>query len=187
MFIAYLIDFFERLLPLMSTLEKLVDDGHVVKIDGDLDDDELPQRYLYILREAIPKMNSLLATGEPKHSRMKIPLNEQADALFYDFCVGNPLSYELGVPGFNNLKVVDEGIWELKQDDLRFFGWFYKKDTFIITDVVHAERLKATPGFYAGYAGQAARRRHELDLDPPKYLPQKQPEYVISNFDYPRP
>jgi hypothetical protein len=76
-----------------------------------------------------------------------------------------------------------DGIWELKTEDIRIFGFFHKKDCFIGVVADDATRIK-TYDLYHGYANVNCRRfREAIDLDNPKCVLGDDPNAVVSNFD----
>jgi hypothetical protein len=79
---------------------------------------------------------------------------------------------------------VQDGIWELKTADLRIFGWFNVLDHFVGAAADTTDRVKQH-NLYYGYAGETARFRDGLDLDPPKFIPGADPNAVVSNYTYP--
>ncbi len=106
---------------------------------------------------------------------------EQFDDLSYAFVSGEPL---LCLAQFKPLRHVAGGIWELKTPDLRVFGWFNAKDSFIgvvanQTDAIKKHRL------YHGHAGEVAAFRDRLNLDEPKFISGEDPYAVVSDFNYP--
>ncbi len=92
---------------------------------------------------------------------------EQAFQIFWAFIVGRPLHHMAGLPNglksANRLKPPQDGVWELRTFDLRFFGWFPRKGTFIISCVETKQRC-IEHRLYAGYRTQAIRDREELGL-----------------------
>jgi hypothetical protein len=98
------------------------------------------------------------------------------------FCAGERLTYETS---FKPLTHITDGVWELKTDDIRIFGWFCEKNCFIGAVADDATRIK-THGLYKGYANVTTKQfRDGLDLDNPKFVPGDDPHAVVSNFDYP--
>jgi hypothetical protein len=107
---------------------------------------------------------------------------EQFFALADTFCSGERLNYETQ---FKQLTHIADGIWELKTDDIRIFGWFCQKDYFVgvvADDAFHIKKYR----LYHAYANVTTKRFIEaLDLDSPKFVPGDDPHDVVSNFDYP--
>ena len=76
-----------------------------------------------------------------------------------------------------------DGVWELKTDDIRVFGWFPRKDCFVGAVADDATRIK-TLKLYYGYANVTTKRfLAALDLDHPKCVLGDNPHAVVSNFD----
>jgi hypothetical protein len=130
----------------------------------------------FLLSEARNWLEKDLPTIE---STWKIEENpaEQLDALVYDFCSGKPL--QVGTR-FKSLVHLGDGIWELKTADLRLFGWFVRKDHFVVSDCDNTDRIKRVK-LYRGYCEQAVRRREALNLDEPKYIGGDNPDDVVSD------
>lgn len=150
----------------MPTPQTLVEQGLLIKIEVELEDDEQPQRLIYALprvvdwlQEALP----LLATDGYVPGALKP--DEQADALFYQFIIGEA---EMQMPP-NCLNPTPDAVWELRTHDLRFFGWFWTKGVYIISSIDQARRCKDL-GLYSGYREQAKHDRDKMDLDPPKFI-----------------
>lgn len=150
----------------MATLDQLVESGQLVKLGGGLGGHEMPERLLYAfphvvewLDQTLPDLGSELGDGKQS------PL-EQVDDLFYDFVSGFDLSY---YERSHSMLPDELGVWELKTPDTRLFGWFPRKNAFIIAEVDTAFRCKQH-GLYPGYRGGTERRRGLLDLNEPKYV-----------------
>jgi len=107
---------------------------------------------------------------------------EQFVALTEIFCSGERLAYG---GQFKPLTHIVDGIWELKTEDIRIFGWFSRKDCFIGAVADDATKIKKHKLYY-GYANVTTKRFLEaLDLDNPKYIPGDNPHAVVSNFNFP--
>jgi hypothetical protein len=106
---------------------------------------------------------------------------EQFFALSEIFCGGERLSYGTQ---FKPLTHIVDGIWELKTDDLRIFGWFHRKDCFVGAVADDATRIKQHDLYY-GYVNVTTKGfLNALDLDIPKCIAGDNPYAVVSNFDY---
>lgn len=162
----------------MATLLQLVEQGRVVRIDPALGVREFEVRRLWALPEACgwiaKELPELASTWNVEESPI-----EQMDALIYEFCAGKPLA--IGTR-FKSLTHLGDGIWQLKTADLRLFGWFVKKDAFIVSDCDDAGRIKQS-NLYRGYCEQAVRRRNALELEEPKYLTGDNPHDVVSDWN----
>ena len=161
----------------MATVHTLVAQGDLVRIDPALGPMVMENRLIYALPRVITWFENVLSDLGSTWNLEESPA-EQADALIAQFCEGEPLHFG---QRFNCLRPAERGVWELKTADLRFFGWFLKKDVFIVSDCDHAERVK-TSNMYAGYREQAVRFREQLDLDEPKFIDGETPNDVISDF-----
>ena len=81
------------------------------------------------------------------------------------------------------LTPVTHGVWELKTQDLRIFGWFPARDCFVAHRGQQATFIKRH-NLYTGYVGDVVRFREALDLDEPKFIPGDDPRVVVSNFSF---
>jgi hypothetical protein len=106
---------------------------------------------------------------------------QQVDALTAVFCSGETLMY---LWQFRSLSHIRDGIWELKTPDIRIFGWFPQRDTFIGADVGEKWRIKQH-NLYHGHVNIVEHRRTILDLDDPKFIPGDDPNDVVSNYAFP--
>ncbi|WP_347140988.1 hypothetical protein [Paracoccus sp. SSK6] len=149
----------------MPTPQSLEERGLLVKIEVELDPDEQPQRLMYAHARVITWLEEVLPELESdNYVPGALKPEDQADALFYQFISGTaPMQM---AP--NCLRPEEDGVWELRTHDLRFFGWFWRKGVFIIAAAEQAKRCKDL-NLYAGYRNQSKYDRENLDLDPPKF------------------
>ena len=149
----------------MATTKQLVDSGRLVKVEGNLLPHQLPQRCIYALPRAIRWMNNDLPTirTDGVVEGALEPL-EQADALINDFLSGIPPDMWVMAPHL--MHPHENGVWELRTPDLRFFGWFWRRGIFILSAIGTAEMCKQR-NLYHGYQTQCLHDMRALDLDPP--------------------
>ena len=164
----------------MATLLTLVEQGRLIKVDPALGPRELESRNIYAFPHVIDWFSKTLPNLGSTW-KLEVSPQEQVDALIGIFCSDQILTYDWH---FKPLSHIQDGIWELKTPDVRIFGWFFAKDIFIGTDADAAERIKQLK-MYRPYREQAVRFRDKLDLDEPKFVPGKDPQNVVSDFDYP--
>lgn len=168
----------------MSTLIELDAAGALVRLDPDLDADQLEQRCIYVLPHVIRQIERLMDKASPR-GLAETPV-EQLNDLVAHFAMGG----ELDMPRhFHIMRPRGDSVWELKTADVRLMGWFAAKDVFICTSVLDAQLVKGTEdsrvasgNLYSGLCAEAVRYRNELDLDPPKFVPGEHPEDVVSNY-----
>jgi hypothetical protein len=161
----------------MATLVELVIGGSLLKADPALSFRELETRCIYLLPKAHKWLSEILPVTDSNWNIEETPA-EQFDTLIYEFCSG--VSLPVG-KRFKALIHRGGGLWELKTADLRLFGWFIKKDCFVVSDCDTAGRVKQV-GLYRGYCDQAEQRRNLLDLDEPKFIAGDNPDDVISDW-----
>lgn len=161
----------------MATLINLADGGTLFKLDPvlDLHEQELrliytSERLMHWLQQTLPELGS---TWNIESSPA-----EQLDTLFATYASGDTLTYGWDL---KPIGPVGLGVWELKTADVRVFGWFARRDSFIGVVADATERVK-TYNLYAGYRGEVVRFRDALDLDEPKFAPGDDPDDVVSNY-----
>lgn len=161
----------------MATQLDLDQQGVLFKLDA-LEQGVQPFREFY----AVPGLHRWFDDTLPGMvSSWNIELSplEQFVALAEIFCSGERLAYE---KQFKPLTHILDGIWELKTDDIRIFGWFHRKDCFIGAVADDATRIK-THKLYYGYANVTTRRVIDaIALDMPKCILGDNPHAVVSNF-----
>ena len=151
----------------MATTEQLAEQGILERLDGVLDHDELVERRIYLMPRAVQWLESTLGTIETDGyvENAASPL-QQADDLFYDFISGAEMA-ESWPPHW--MYPQHDGVWELRTPDLRFFGWFTCKGTFIVSAIDTKENCKLK-NLYRGYRNQCVSDRNSMELDEPKYI-----------------
>lgn len=66
------------------------------------------------------------------------------------------------------LRPTEHGVWEMRTYDLRVFGWFYRKGTFIISSILPAAECKERD-LYLASIQNAVKDREALELAPPPF------------------
>jgi hypothetical protein len=112
---------------------------------------------------------------------IQISPQEQLFALVDVFYSDETLTYG---GHFKPLRCRGQGVWELRTEDLRIFGWFPLKDHFIGVVANDATYIKEHR-LYEGYIGEVVRFRNQLDLVEPKFIQGKDSNNVVSNYTYP--
>lgn len=151
----------------------------LLKLDPELEVREQEWRTIYILPRVAPRF-AALPTWQ-SHWKVEQSPVQQMDALLETFCSGETLTFGRL---FKPLVHLNDGIWELKTPDLRFFGWFPLKDCFIAGALDTAFNVKSH-NLYRGYANEVAYHRGQLDLNEPKFIPGDDPKNVVEGYDYP--
>lgn len=152
----------------MATILDLATSGALVKIEVELELGCLPQRSLYAFPVVIRWLDEVLPNLEAAWSPGRQTPLEQVDFLFSEFIGGADISHYERCHIMKPLDG-DHFIWELKTPDIRFFGWFAVKNTFVIGQVEAAGKIKEF-GLYTGMRNVCVHLRNELDLDAPKFV-----------------
>lgn len=151
----------------MATPAQLALGGLLHKVEDVLEPHEQEVRLLYTMPRAKEWMDAKLSKLAADGFYENAPSPEQqVDDLFYSFLSGDPEISEW-VP--HPMRPHEDGVWELRTADLRFFGWFWRKGIFIISAVDQKTRCEQF-GLYAGYRDQCLRDRDGFDLDPPPFV-----------------
>jgi hypothetical protein len=161
----------------MATLLHLISEGLVARIDPELANED---RYIYALPRFRKWIESTLV-GMASSWNIEVSPLEQFDELLDRFCSGDFL---IVGHDFKCLHRHENGVWELKTADLRIFGWFYLRDTFIAAAAEAKWKIEES-GLYHGMIEQTVRDRDRLELDPPKFLSGSDPNVVVSSFNFP--
>jgi len=149
----------------MATLEHLVVQGRLKRYRVELEHPDQPVRYLYAAPAVESWFTDTLASAPCDRGRNLTP-SEQVDECLYEFVRGEPLAYGHRC---RKLEPIARGVWELKTTDVRIFGWFPKRATFLM---VCGEMKVRLPHFkaYQPYVAHVVTFRDHLDLDDPKAL-----------------
>ena len=164
----------------MATALELAFKQRLFKLDPGLERNEHEWRFIYGSPRFRERVEKDLASWV-SHWKVEVDPSQQLDALVEVFCSGETLTFG---PEFKPLVHLKDGVWQLKTPDLRIFGWFWRKDHFVAGTMDVTFNVKKY-NLYAGYAGEVARFRDQLDLDEPKFVPGDDPNVVVSNYNYP--
>lgn len=165
----------------MSTLLDLVEQGRLLRFDPELPPRQQEERLVYLFPRVKQKTEELLP-GLESDFEHEISPEEQLYAFLADFCAGETLEFDRQ---FHVLHHHERGVWEMKTRDLRLFGWFYRQDCFVWTNLDLKRRLLAVRGLVSGYRDEAVRDRDALPLVGSKYVEGDRPNDVVSNFRFP--
>lgn len=168
------------LLTDMATLEQLAsEDGEraLRKLEPGLWATVQEERVIYVSPRAAAWIEQSLP-GAISQWNIEISPEEQFGDYVERFCGGEDLSYD---HMFKDLRPAEDNVWELKTADLRMFGFFHRRDCFVIVEIDTAERVKKY-SLYRGYMGAVVRFRESLDLDEPKCLIGASPYAAVSNY-----
>jgi hypothetical protein len=164
----------------MATVLELALAQCLCKLDPALEVGEREWRWVY----GFPRFKECVQNDLPMWKsdwKIEESPNQQFDSLAEVFCSGETLTFG---DQFHILTPAENGIWELKTADLRIFGWFWKKDWFIATNLERASYIKQHD-LYRGFLDEAVRLRDGLNLTAPKFVSGEDPNVVVSNYDYP--
>jgi hypothetical protein len=164
----------------MATVLELALGQKLTKLDPGLEFGEPERRWIYGFPQFMARMQNELPSWKSEWDISESP-NQQFDSLIDVFSSGENL---LIGQQFHVLDPATKGTWELRTPDLRVFGWFWKKDWFIATNLFLASYVKEHR-LYHGLVEEAVRMRDDLDLTDPKFVPSEDPNDVVSNCYFP--
>lgn len=101
----------------------------------------------------------------------------QVQQVLKNFIIGWPMRIGLD---FHVMAPLESDVYELKTPDIRLFGWFYRRDHFIVVCGADIGRLKGQ-GLYGQYRDRVVEARRQLPLDEPKCLWGAKEHDVISD------
>lgn len=160
-------------LTLMATLAMLEEQQVLQRYEPDLEPGQMAQRVLYATSGFLNWFTNVLPTL--KKDWGSLSPEEQVTRVLWEFVAGAPLVYS---QGFKNLDPMIDGVWELKTLDVRIFGWFAAKSTFVaVTGELRAALVPWSA--YAPYIAAVKQVRSALDLDEPKFLAGGAPKDVL--------
>jgi hypothetical protein len=166
----------------MATILELVQTAKLFRYEAHLGRRQQPCRAIYVserlgiwLRDDLPNLGSTW--------NIEASPAEQLDAKLNIFVSGETLTFDYDL---KPIQPIGQGVWELKTEDLRVFGWFPSVDVFIGVVADTAQRIKDI-GLYAGYRNEVVLFRKKLDLSEPKFIDGDQPNDVVSNYYFPEP
>ena len=148
----------------MATVPTLANSGVLVRYELDQGDPEQSVRLFYFSQDCYDWFDETLCEA-PIETGKKLSPYEISDAFIRGFVIGRRLFHTSDVV---NVMPQREGVWELKPDGVRVFGWIWKKGVFIAG---RGElKSKLTPARYECLINETIDFRTALDLDPPKFI-----------------
>jgi hypothetical protein len=159
-------------LTYMATLEHLWAEGTLIRFEADLEPREMPNRIIYMAAEFDAWIEDILYDEQPDDEDRAIDPYEQVESIFDDFVKGRPMVY--GVHK-KLLRPETKGVWSLRTPDVRVFGWFPARGTFLAVCGDMKRNLKK-PTAYRAHIDRVADLRDALPLDEPKSIPGTRPD-----------
>ncbi|MCJ2078751.1 hypothetical protein MKK68_24435 [Methylobacterium sp. E-016] len=144
----------------MDTLENLLADPGIVRLEAVLGPRELPNRRLFGTQDFVRWLDGQVRQQEPSPSGAETTPLEQIDDLFHRYSTGGFLAHRRE---FRCVKVEKNPVWELKTVDVRIFGWFPARDCFVCVFGDFADRVK-DHDLYRGYRLEIRRMRREMGI-----------------------
>ncbi len=149
----------------MATLDDIEQAGGLIRFDGNLEADEMPERALWHTPEYEAWIGDVLnlyaGTG-----RKKITPSDEVYSLSIDFILGRPMAYNVDL---KKLDPIGHCVWEMKTAEVRVFGYFYLKKIFIAHHGEMKDYLKKRR-CYAPHVQRVVEYMKSVGLDPPPCL-----------------
>ena len=150
----------------MATINELVKQSRLLKLEDVLDPGELEERLIYVHPRVASWIDDNLETLDNDGFYENVPSpQQQADDLFYEYISGADMISDWPP---HAMMPDESGVWELRTADLRFFGWFWRKSIFLMTAIDTKDRC-LTYSLASAYRDQCVRDRDEFDLEPPAF------------------
>ncbi|WP_145671799.1 hypothetical protein [Azospirillum brasilense] len=158
----------------MATASDIAARGDFIPFRGDLEDDEMPQRTLYLTKDCELWLRTVLV-NVPQPPRRKLHPSDEVWSVFVDFIMGRPMAYNVHL---KKLDPLGKHVWEFKPIGVRIFGYFYLKATFVAH---HGEmKSKLIPNSkYDPHIDDVHTYINTIDLDPPPCITQTGLAHVL--------
>jgi hypothetical protein len=156
----------------MATLPTLALQGHLVKVTYPLGpNDGLPIRQIYATLEVRDWISDHLPGLATEAGATLSPQEEFDELLFHFISSRGRLRYNRGGRvRFRDMMPAEDETWELITYQLRFCGWFYRKDQFVIAHPDTAVNIKSSKDGYRAAMRKVINTRNRLDLDEPRFV-----------------
>ena len=163
----------------MATIANLSGDGGpLIRLDAGLTPPNQEVRAIYMSARVKRWIEEELPALEPKWVTELSPA-EQLFIRVQDFCSGEAIAIGFHLKA---LRCHGNGIWEIKTDDIRLFGWFPHKDCFVAVHADQKSRLLHFTSMVQSYINDTVKFRSELSLDEPNFVTGEDPYDVVSNY-----
>jgi|SRR5580658_1463456 hypothetical protein len=147
----------------MATLVQLTEKGKLKEYVVELEPSQQPERYVYAAPEVEEWFANVLSQAARDLGRNLWPY-EQVEGLLHDFVAGEILVH---TDTYRQLEPLYQSVWELRTVDVRIFGWFPRRCTFLM---VCGALKKTIPRArdYRPFIQRVLDFRATLPLDEPK-------------------
>ncbi len=161
----------------MATLDKLVEDGTIVRVKLRLRHGQFDERKLYAYPECLEWMKVEVPKMVTGRLQSDLTPALQLTTLLLQWITGKPMAYGRM---FQDMLPQSEEVWELKTPDLRLFGWIYRPREFIAVRGGYADDYKepTKTKFYGDDRQAVVDARNALPLDTPKFATGEYDELV---------
>ena len=166
----------------MATIRELCERGTLIHLKVQLKRFEYDMRCMYASAECRNWLDQELKLLTAVDSG-NLPPRQQFVTILRDFITGKSFDYPRD---FRRLRPIAEDVYELKTPDLRIFGWFPVRDSFVAVTVCSIEDVKTktqknwNSDLYQPYIDIVIKYRNDLDMDHPKYKQGAEYNDVIS-------
>lgn len=152
----------------MATIATLLADSRIHRVQVRLGRGQFHDRRLYALPDCFQWMKvdvRKMVTGRIKSASTPY---EQMIERFRQWMADEPMHQ---CRMFRDMLPHTDGVWEMKTDDLRIFGWMYQPKQFIAARGGYADDFKepTKTKTYADEMRKVIEARNDLPLDEPKF------------------
>jgi hypothetical protein len=150
----------------MATIDELCGRGKLTPIAVNLSRREFAERRMFGTPEFHRWLN-VDVKGAKSIDPHELPPRHQAYDFIRTFQLGSP--FAIG-RAFKRMRPHERDVFEFSTYDLRIFGWFYQRATFIAVCGDFMEHTHSEAGIYDKHRSFVEQLRAEIDLDPPKWI-----------------
>jgi hypothetical protein len=158
----------------MATFAKILEDARITRVKLRLPRGRFDERELYAFPECLDWMRKKVPTMVTGRIGSAFTPAEQLMRRLTQWIVGDTMVHNRM---FKDMEPQSHGVWELKTENLRIFGWMYQRRKFIAVCGGYADDYKEPTKvkFYADDKRTVMVKRNALPLDGAKF--------VLGDFD----
>lgn len=160
----------------MATLHELVEAGTLRRVKVRLGRNQYDDRNFYAYPDFHDWLFNDVKAAQSFYAESIRPSGQALDIL-KTYITGKTVT---GTRMFTRMRPITDDVWEMRTDDLRFFGWVPEPNSYIAVVGDFFEHLKADPSLYELYRIKTLTERAQLNLDDPKYIAGAQERDIVT-------
>ena len=153
----------------MATFDRFLEEKRIIQVQLKLGRGKFDERKIYAYPECLEWMKTKVPGMATGRVQSDLTPAEQLIRRLMQWIVGDELVYSRM---FKDMEHQSDGVWELKTDDLRIFGWIYRPKQFIAVCGGYADDYKEPTKTknYADDIRTVIQARNALPLDGVKFV-----------------